>query len=43
MRHAAMILVVALFLSVLSARTAAQSAEELVSKNIQAKGGMEKI
>jgi hypothetical protein len=43
MRHAAMILVVALFLSVLSVRVAAQSAEELVNKNIQAKGGMEKI
>jgi hypothetical protein len=44
MRHAAMILVVALFLSVFaSTRVAAQSAEELVNKNIQAKGGMEKI
>ena len=43
MRRRAMVLVGALFLSGLSAQVAAQSAEELVSKNIQAKGGMEKI
>jgi hypothetical protein len=44
MRHAAMVLLAASCLGVFACgRTLAQTAEELVSKNIQAKGGMEKI
>jgi hypothetical protein len=48
MRHAAMVLVVSSCLGVfacgqISAQTATQTAEELVNKNIQAKGGLEKI
>ncbi len=40
MRHAAMVLVITSCLSVFAR---AQTAEELVNKNIQAKGGLEKI
>jgi hypothetical protein len=44
MRHAAMVLVVTSCLGVfVCGRTLAQTAEELVNKNIQAKGGMGKI
>lgn len=48
MRHAAMVLVVASCLGVfacgqIAAQTAAQTANELVNKNIQAKGGLDKI
>src|SRR5258706_3622592 len=44
MRHTAMILVVTSCLSAFAGgRTLAQTAEELVNKNIQAKGGLEKI
>jgi hypothetical protein len=44
MRHAAMVLVAASCFGVfVCGRTLAQTAEELVNKNIQAKGGMEKI
>jgi hypothetical protein len=44
MRHAARILVVTSCLSVfVCARTLAQTAEELVHKNIQAKGGLDKM
>ncbi len=40
MRHAAMVLVMASCLSVFAS---GQTAEELVNKNIQAKGGLEKL
>ncbi len=40
MRHTAMVLVITSCLSVFAC---AQTAEELVSKNIQAKGGLEKM
>src|SRR5260370_26621702 len=48
MRHTAMVLVVTSCLGVFAyvqtpAQTAAQTAEELINKNIQAKGGLEKI